>query len=217
MRITLAFASVMVLTLENPSFAHRLDEYMQATMISLEKDRVSAQIRLTPGVAVFPLVMATIDLDHDGVISNAEQRAYAQRVLADLSLSMDGDLLKLQLISTAFPKVEEMREGLGDIQVDFAASVPAYSPQHKLAFDNHHLTPIATYLVNCLKPTTQDFQVIGQSRNYEQSHYELAYLQIGIRPGPLSLAWWSRGLGWLGLVGLVLLVRLALLWRKHHG
>ena len=109
-------ASLILLSLGNPAFAHRLDEYLQATMISLEKDRVAAQIRLTPGVAVFPIVIATIDTDHDGVISKAEQRAYAERVLADLSLSIDGDRLRLQLISAVFPKVEEMREGLGDIQ-----------------------------------------------------------------------------------------------------
>ena len=49
----------------------------------LEKDRVQAQIRLTPGVAVFPIVLAKIDTDADGVISEAEQRAYAERVLGD--------------------------------------------------------------------------------------------------------------------------------------
>ncbi len=213
MKIGTAFATVILLAFGNPAFAHRLDEYLEATTISLEKDRVAAQIRLTPGVAVFPLVIATIDTDHDGVISNAEQRAYAERVLADLALSIDGDRLRLQLVSTTFPKVEEMREGLGDIQVDFAAVVPAYGPRHKLVFDNHHLNPVATFLVNCLAPSDPDFQVISQSRNYEQSHYQLEYSQSDNRAGPFSLAWWSGGRGWLGFVGLVLLLRFATLWR----
>ena len=209
-------ASLILLSLANPAFAHRLDEYLQATMISLEKDRVAAQIRLTPGVAVFPIVIATIDTDHDGVISKAEQRAYAERVLADLSLSIDGDRLRLQLISAVFPKVEEMREGLGDIQVDFAASVHVYGNRHTLVFENHHLNPIATYLVNCLAPSRPDFQVVSQSRNYEQSHYQLEYSRNGIRTGPWSLTWWPGGRAWLGFVGVVLLLRLAVLRRRHH-
>jgi hypothetical protein len=40
--------------------AHRLDEYLQTTTFSVEKDRVQAQIRLTPGVTVLPLVLAKI-------------------------------------------------------------------------------------------------------------------------------------------------------------
>ena len=63
----LAAASLLLLTFGTPASAHRLDEYLQATTISLEKNRVQAQIRLTPGVAVAPFVMATIQ----GVIAIA--------------------------------------------------------------------------------------------------------------------------------------------------
>ncbi|MEI9972645.1 MAG: DUF3500 domain-containing protein [Ignavibacteriota bacterium] len=66
--------------------AHRLDEYLQAAIISVEKDRLQVQMTLTPGVAVYPVVAAAIDADADGVISQIEQRAYAARVLRDLSL-----------------------------------------------------------------------------------------------------------------------------------
>ena len=84
MRASLAAASAMILLAATPACAHRLDEYLQATTIALEKDRIQAQIRLTPGVAVFPIVFADIDRDADGVVSAAEQRAYAERVLRDL-------------------------------------------------------------------------------------------------------------------------------------
>ena len=62
-----------------PALAHRLDEYLQGTIISIEKDRVDAQMTLTPGVAVFPTLIADIDPNSDGVISGIEQRAYAGR------------------------------------------------------------------------------------------------------------------------------------------
>ena len=60
---------------------HRVDEYLQATTIQVAKDRVQAEIHLTPGIAIYPVVFAAIDTDRDGAISVAEERAYAERVL----------------------------------------------------------------------------------------------------------------------------------------
>jgi hypothetical protein len=45
-------AIAIVLTFGAPGFAHRLDEYLQATLISVEKSRVDASMRLVPGIAV---------------------------------------------------------------------------------------------------------------------------------------------------------------------
>ena len=59
---------------------------------------------LTPGVAVFPIVLASIDTNADGVISETEQRAYAERVLRDLSLTIDGDRLTPRLVSINFQR-----------------------------------------------------------------------------------------------------------------
>src|SRR5262249_5569526 len=90
MRGGLTAACGILLAIGAPAFPHRLDEYLQATTISVEKDRVRAEVRLTPGVAVLPVVLARVDRDGDGVLSTVEQRAYAQRVLRDLSLAVDG-------------------------------------------------------------------------------------------------------------------------------
>ncbi len=207
--------AILLLCFGIPASAHRLDEYLQATTVSLEKGRVQAQIRLTPGVAVFPVVMAAMDTNGDGLISTSEQRAYAGRVLSDLSLAVDGDRLRLRLISANFPTTGDMQQGRGEIQIDFAADVPRFSHERKLFFENHHQRPIAAYLVNCLVPGDPDLRVTAQSRNYEQSEYRLHYVQGGVRSGPLSLAWWSDGRVWLGSLAIFLLARLAVLWRRR--
>ena len=62
---------LLVLFTLAPARAHRLDEYLQATLLSVEKDRVEAQVRLTPGVAVLPLILAQIDSNRDGILSAA--------------------------------------------------------------------------------------------------------------------------------------------------
>jgi hypothetical protein len=51
----------IILFLAASASAHRLDEYLQATIISVEKDRVQAEMRLVPGVAVSSFVLNGIE------------------------------------------------------------------------------------------------------------------------------------------------------------
>ena len=69
------------------------------------------ELRLTPGVKVLPRVLAAIDTNGDGVISTDEQRAYAERVRGDLSLTVDGTRLSLRLVTLGFPSIDEMNGG----------------------------------------------------------------------------------------------------------
>ncbi len=61
-------------------------------------------MRLIPGVAVSSIVLASIDTNADGVISETEQRAYAKRVLGDVSLTVDGNRLSLRLVFSGVPE-----------------------------------------------------------------------------------------------------------------
>lgn len=204
-------AAAALVSLEIPVFAHRLDEYLQATLISVEKNQIEAQIRLIPGVAVFPVVLAGIDTDRDGVISKPEQQAYSQQVLRDLSLTVDGDRVRPRLVSMTFPGVEDMKEGLGEIEIRFNAALPVHGTHRRLILENHHQGHIAAYLVNCLVPRDPDIRILAQNRNYVQSFYELDYTQAGARVGVPSFAWWSGRGGLLGLVALLLFTRLSVL------
>src|SRR5690242_2766644 len=162
-------ATVVLLSLAAPVSSHRLDEYLQATIFSVEKDRVRASMRLIPGVAVFSTVLASIDTNADGVISEAERQAYAERVLRDLSLSLDGNRLKPRLVSVNFPTTEQMKEGLGEIQIEFAADLPSSDRNRKLIFENHHQSRMGAYLVNCLVPRDPNIRIVTQNRNENQS------------------------------------------------
>ena len=215
MKTRLAAVGAILLWAGQPGSAHRLDEYLQATTISVEKDRVQAQLRLTPGVAVFPIVLANIDTNSDGVISEAEQQAYAKLVLRDVSLTIDGDRLPLRLTSAKFARTEEMKEGRGEIQLDFDADVPRSGPNRELIFENHHQSRIAAYLVNCLVPRDPDIRLTRQGRNYQQSFYRLDYVQAGVPSSPLSFAWWSGGRTSLCILALLLFARFAWLWRQQ--
>jgi hypothetical protein len=207
-------ACILVLLAGRYASAHRLDEYLQATTIAVEKTRIQAQIRLVPGVAVFPAVLASIDTDGDSVISEAEQQAYAERVLGDLSLTLDGAHLPLRLVSVRFATIEEMKEGRGEIQIDFDAVVPGGGLNRRLIFEDHHQTQIAAYLVNCLVPRGPDIRIIAQNRNYEQSVYQLDYVQSDLLSSRWSSAWWSSSWAWPGAAALLLFAGFAFVWRR---
>jgi len=203
-------AAVILLLLGAPASAHRLDEYLQATLISLEKDRVQVLMRLIPGVAVSSIVLSSMDTNADGEISETERRAYAERVLRDLSLSVDGHTLTPSVVSVDFPEVEEMKEGLGEIQIEFTVDLPTGSPKRRLVLENHHQDRIAAYMVNCLVPRDSNIRILAQNRNERQSFYQLDYAQAGARLDPASSKWRSVIRGWMGAVGFTSLFRLGM-------
>jgi hypothetical protein len=173
----LAAAVALILLSCRVSFAHNLDEYLQAAIISVAANRVDVSMRLVPGVAVLPLILKSIDTDLDGVVSKDEWRAYARRLLADLTLTVDGTRLPAKLIDADFPTLAQMREGLGEIRIELSADVPPGRGTRKLTLENRHLGGISVYLVNCLVPRDRGIQILTQRRNPAQSLYELDYRQ----------------------------------------
>jgi hydrogenase/urease accessory protein HupE len=161
------------------AFAHRLDEYLEATILSVDSSRVGGTMRLVPGVAVASTVIAGIDTNDDRTISGAEKMAYAQRVLKSVSLSVDGRLLPLHLVSASFPAIDEMKQGIGEIQIVFTANLPSGGGHRRLIFEDHHQSGIAVYLINCLAPEDKHIQIAGQSRNENQAYYQLDFVQGG--------------------------------------
>ena len=178
MRKLLAIAAaVLLLSLPATACAHRLDEYLEATLLSVEQGRVTGSMRLVPGVAVSSAVIASIDIDGDGTFSKAEQQAYAQRVMRDLTLSIDNLPLTPHLLSASFPSLDQMKQGVGEIQLDFTADLPRAAANRRLVFENHHQSNIAAYLVNCLVPRDTTIHITAQSRNENQSFYQVDFVQ----------------------------------------
>ena len=76
--------SCWVLLLASDALGHRLDEYLQATRVLVATNRIDVSIDLTPGVAVAGQVLAVLDTDRDGQLSDDERAAYAKHVLKDI-------------------------------------------------------------------------------------------------------------------------------------
>jgi len=209
-----ALLCTLALLVATPAGAHRLDEYLQATTIAVEKGRVQIEIRLAPGVEVFPAVFADVDRDADGVASAAEQRAYAERVLADLSLGIDGARLPLRPVSSTFAPRELLQEGRGEIRLKLEADVPGNAARRRLTFENRHQSQISVYLVNGLVPRDADIRLDAQQRNVDQSFYRLDYTDAGAPAGGASLRSWLAPWEWTDGALLALIVGIGLLGRR---
>jgi hypothetical protein len=172
MRLKLIAVPALMCVLAAPAFAHRLDEYLEATMLSVERDHVEGFMRLVPGVAVSGRVIASIDANGDGVISKAEGDAYARRVLEDVALSVDGKRVETRLMAADYPELWRMKEGMGEIEVEFRAELPKGGAVRNMTFENHHESGMAAYLANVLMPAS-GIVIAEQTRSVDQSRYDV--------------------------------------------
>jgi len=199
MAAALAFAVLWPATAR----AHRLDEYLQAARVSLGRTRVLIELDLTPGATVASAIVPLIDSDADGVISPAEIEAYGRRVLADLTITLDGRDIVLQLTRIDAPSIDEMREGMGNIQLRATGRVNAGPGTRRLYLQNRHLPAASVYMVNALMPDDRAITVVSQRRDPQQSSATIAY-EMG--PGRIAQATWLS-IGAIGLSALALFRR----------
>ena len=121
------FVAVIVGVLAMPaeSAAHRLDEYLQAARVSLARDRITLEVDLTPGANIAPAIVALLDRDGDNTISPIEAGTYGQAVLSDLALELDGRAVAVTLTRVETPSIDDMRDGIGTIQLRAAGQIEA--------------------------------------------------------------------------------------------
>jgi hypothetical protein len=192
--------------------AHRLDEYLQATLVVIEPGSIKLQINLTPGMAVAVPVLAMIDRDRDGVISTNEAAAYAERFRQDLTLQLDQRPLELNCTAVAFPMPDELRAGWGIIQLEYAATPSSLAAgAHELAFENRHQTNISVYLLNAALPKSSAIQITRQARNESQS---IGQIEFTFLPAPEKSSGARRVVLAVGIVSVTVVVG-ALVWRKR--
>jgi hypothetical protein len=158
------------------TFAHRLDEYLQASRISIDPDRITIDIDLTPGANVAAKILGWVDRDGDGLISADEGSRYANSVASALGLSVDGRRAPLTLTASRFPRAGDFRLGVGTIRlrVEATTAVPA-AGRHRLTFDNTHQPETSVYLVNATVPGDRRLSIVNQQRDPAQRHVTIEY------------------------------------------
>jgi hypothetical protein len=164
--------------------AHRKDEYLQAARLDIQPNRARIELDLTPGMAVADAVLAEIDTDRNGSISQEEARTYVAHVLTGITVDVDGFPLAIQAGDSTFPTVEATRNGEGTIRIDLLASMPHLGTgPHHLNYRNTHRRDISVYLANALVPESDQVAVTGQDRDGDQHDLSVAYVLRADVPG----------------------------------
>jgi hypothetical protein len=159
-----------------PASAHRLDEYLQAARIAVDPARVEIELDLTPGIAVAQGIVAEIDRDRNGVVASDEGQAYAERVLGEIHLEVDGRLLPVEVVGRRFPAVPAMLSGEGTIQLQLTAMVPPLADgPHRVRYRNAHHSDVGVYLANALVPASTRVMVLTQTRDRDQRELVIEY------------------------------------------
>jgi len=187
--------------------AHRLDEYLQATLLSIAVDRIDLEIDLTPGVNIATEALGWIDVNGDGRISPLEADAYARGMLGDVLLSVDGRSTPVTFVDVRCPEPGDMRLGVGTIRVRATAGMPAAaSGRHEISYLNRHRPDVSVYLVNALAPVDPRIEIGSQRRDVAQRGVTVAF---NAAPSPIWVRASSVAAGFavIGVLG----------WRRRRS
>lgn len=174
-RVALA-AIVFALAMPAGSTAHQVDEYLQATRVSLARNRILLEIDLTPGATIASDVIARLDRDSDNTISPIEAAAYGQLVVRDLILKVDERPVAMTLAHVEIASLDALRRGIGAIQLRTVGDLESgVTGRRQVYFRNNHQPGVSVYLVNALIPEDGDVSVVGQTRNARQQEVRIDY------------------------------------------
>lgn len=167
--------AIVLALLPAPAAAHALDEYVQHSLVAVERNRIEISMRLVPGVMVLSPVLDMIDRNGDRKITAGEARTYGARLQGDLRLLLDGKPVALKMVSVEVPQPGELKDGFGAIRLKLEAAALSAPGPHRLELTNRHQPKYSAYVVNSVQPDDASIRIAGQQRNASQSVWRLDY------------------------------------------
>lgn len=182
-------ALALLVTLLAPpraALAHPLDVYLQATYITVSPTEIVVELDLTPGVLVAPEVLAALDSDGDGQITDAESSAYVDAILSNVVLQVDGQSTPLTVTRIDMPTYLNIQAGYGTIRVFTTASLTGdLTGTHQIAYANNNAPTGAAYQVNTFVENGAAITLGTQNRDDIQQSLTVDY---AIGGAPLDTA-----------------------------
>lgn len=185
-RYTLCFITLVgllsgLLLRPTPVAAHSLDQFLQASYLTLGAKQVDLELDLTPGLMVAPQVLQSLDSDGNQQISESEGRAYAETLLQNISLEIDGQVYTLRLTSLELPTFLNLQAGYGTLKV-FAQTdaLPTTTNTHRLFYKNSNQLTGSVWQVNAFVEDGAAFSLGPQNRDDLQQTLTVAYAPAGV-------------------------------------
>jgi hypothetical protein len=180
----------VLLALPKVARAHALDDYLQATYITITPTEIEVELNLTPGVLLASEFLLQLDPDGDGAITEAEAEAYVANVVAQAVLEVDGQALALVIDEIEMPSYLNLQAGYGSIRIFTSTAIPdemgaGSEGTHALRFVNNFAPAGATYQVNAFVETGGAVTLGPQNRDSTQQSISVEYtVGSGASPTP---------------------------------
>lgn len=185
--------------------AHRLDECLRSTLVSIEPGDIRLHVQITPGAAAATREFERIDGDRDGALSAAEKASYVAGVRRDLLVRLDERDLVLEAVAIEFPPNDELHSGWGTIRIEFAATQSPFTiGGHRIELEHRDTSTPSVYLVNAAKPRSESIRILTQIRSRDQAQVRIEFESCarGVSAGSLAIIAVFAGLTLAGLLAL---------------
>lgn len=158
------------------ALAHPLDVFLQATYITVAPAQIVVELDLSPGVLVAPQVLPQLDIDGDQQISDDEGQAYANTMLHNVVLEVDGKPLALTVTKIDVPPYLTIQAGYGTMRI-FTAATLADTPTgtHTTYYRNNYAPTGSAYQVNAFVDKGVAVTLGKQNRDNTQQTMTVGY------------------------------------------
>jgi len=172
----IGFVSLLLFIFPPQAIAHPLDEFYQSTFITLFPNRITMQVELYTGALIAPQILLMIDKNQDDEISQAEEEAYVNLFLKDVTFEIDGARTPLTAANLEFPTPLDLKAGVGVIRFRLYTDLPPdHRGDHQFFYYNQHQPDISVYMVNALRDAENWVDIKNQDRDIFQASLRLDY------------------------------------------
>lgn len=164
--------------------AHSLDQYLQASYVTLTPTTIELEVDLTPGVLVAAEAIASLDLDGDGVIDDAEASTYAAAIIDGIDLRVDDAPIELVVDGIQVPSMLVLQAGSGTIVVSARGTLPDdLEGTHRVTLENRNTATGITYQANAFVARGADITLGPQERSSDQQRLAVDATFVGTSAG----------------------------------
>jgi hypothetical protein len=178
-------ALVTGLVLAGPAEAHRASGLLQASLVEVLPSQVGVEVTLVLGMDVASKIVAMVDANGDGALSEVECSAWATQFLKAQEVSVDGHALPLKLAGVRTTAKDAVtREGHAEIVVNFTADLGEFASGRRSILCANRYEPIpSAHQCNGLMPKSPDVRVFSHARGENEKALTLA-VEFPNRPAP---------------------------------
>ena len=147
--------------------AHPVDEVVQGAYLTLAPGELRLELDITAGSAVTSEIIKSLDENADRYVTTAEAHTYAQRVLEQSTLVLDGVTASWKLENVSVPPYQNLELGGGTIKIYAVAQRSDSGGAHILSYQNRYQPEKSQWTANVfLRPGGGwHYQVTSQQRS----------------------------------------------------